>query len=336
MTITIDKLRYPEDMQSYLDLYLSVFGKLESVDFFKWKYIDNPCQTDRESYNIVVAKDGNKLVGARASFPTHIWHNDKPWKAVQAGDTMVHPDYRGQGIFGKMLRFTLEDLCRQNVQLIFNFPNDNSFPGYMKLGWTKQWQVKRHVKLINYVGFMQRKAKKTNKMDTVRSQEVSDWSYKGLNISTDAPDAAEKLFRGIFKGDMYTAQYRTLAWLNWRYVMCPKKKYWFISLEQEGALKGYAVVSLTRSGAGELIDYLVEGHDPIILSRLVKGAISWFKVNNATDMRAWCAHPRFAKVFVGNMFLPLRQRLYFVTRSLDENWLNSASWYINMGDTDTY
>lgn len=332
--IIIEKLRYPEELPGYLDLYHTVFGKAESEEFFKWKYILNPCQTDKESYNIVVAKDGRKIVGARANFPSTIWCGGTAWRAVQSGDTMVHPDYRGQGIFSKMVRFSVDDLQEKKVQLIFNFPNKNSFQGYIKLGWHDQWQVKQQVKIIRPLSLAHRKLKRTTKATVPPT--ITDWSYDKLRLSSDVPEGAQELFGRAFGNNGQAAQMRTTEWLHWRYVISSRKRYWFISMEDRGALLGYAIVSLSHSGTGDLVDYVVEDNRANYFSHLLKGASSWFSTQKATHVKSWCAHKNFTKVFSRNLFVPVKQPLNFVTRYLDNGFPQDASWYITMGDTDTF
>lgn len=56
-------------------------------------------------------------------------------RACQSADTMTDPDYRGEGLFTKLARMTYLEAQKQGIQLIFGFPNENSYPGFIKLGW---------------------------------------------------------------------------------------------------------------------------------------------------------------------------------------------------------
>lgn len=77
---------------------------------------------------VVVYLDG-KPVAARG-----LWRNDIDGKeAYQPGSTCVLPICRGKGIFKEM---TLQAISKlPSTAIIYNFPNPNSFPGYMKMGW---------------------------------------------------------------------------------------------------------------------------------------------------------------------------------------------------------
>ncbi len=68
-------------------------------------------------------------VAARA-----LWRNDINGKeAYQPGGTCVLPIYRGKGIFKEMTMLAIAQL--PTTAFIYNFPNYNSFPGYIKMGW---------------------------------------------------------------------------------------------------------------------------------------------------------------------------------------------------------
>lgn len=79
---------------------------------------------------IVLAYIENECVGTRA-----FWRNDiNGLKAYQPCDTAVLRDYRRCGIFTKMNYAALDAVVQD--ELIYNFPNDSSLPGYLKMGWT--------------------------------------------------------------------------------------------------------------------------------------------------------------------------------------------------------
>ncbi len=69
-------------------------------------------------------------------FPCRVLADGKSLLAAQSGDTMTHPDHRGKGLFIKLAVKTYE-LCRSlGIGFVFGFPNENSYPGFVKkLAW---------------------------------------------------------------------------------------------------------------------------------------------------------------------------------------------------------
>ena len=63
-----------------------------------------------------------------------LWRNDIDGKeAYQPGDTCVMENCRGKGVFSIMTKKSIAFLPESAI--IYNFPNPNSFPGYIKMGW---------------------------------------------------------------------------------------------------------------------------------------------------------------------------------------------------------
>ena len=63
-----------------------------------------------------------------------LWRNDIDGKeAYQPGDTCVMENCRGKGVFSVMTKKSIALL--PEAAIIYNFPNPNSYPGYIKMGW---------------------------------------------------------------------------------------------------------------------------------------------------------------------------------------------------------
>ena len=69
-------------------------------------------------------------------FPIKISWEGKTYLAAQSGDTMTHHNHQGRGLFTQLAKKTYE-LCRsEGIHLVFGFPNQNSYPGFIKkLEW---------------------------------------------------------------------------------------------------------------------------------------------------------------------------------------------------------
>ena len=106
-------------------------------EFFKWKHLENPFG---KSYGLL-AWDGDKIIGLRLFMH---WDFENPntgeiVRSLRPVDTVVHDDYRGKGLF-KSLTLKGIDNCRGDYDFIFNTPNSNSLPGYLKMGWKEFYQ----------------------------------------------------------------------------------------------------------------------------------------------------------------------------------------------------
>ena len=100
--------------------------------FFNWKHRENPFG---ESPGWV-ATDGDRVVAFRTFLRWEWRHADGTvLRAVRAVDTATHPDYQGQGLFRALTLHAIDALADDGVAFVFNTPNDNSRPGYLKMGW---------------------------------------------------------------------------------------------------------------------------------------------------------------------------------------------------------
>jgi GNAT superfamily N-acetyltransferase len=99
--------------------------------FFHWKHHENAFGRSPAW----VALDGDRIVGFRIFLRWEYVHDGRIVRAVRAVDTATHPDAQGRGIFSKLTRHALEQVRAEGVGFVFNTPNDQSRPGYLKMGW---------------------------------------------------------------------------------------------------------------------------------------------------------------------------------------------------------
>ena len=63
------------------------------------------------------------------------------YRTVRAVDTATRPTHQGRGIFRLLTLRALDDLRTQGTAFVFNTPNDQSRPGYLKMGWSSLGRV---------------------------------------------------------------------------------------------------------------------------------------------------------------------------------------------------
>lgn len=129
----------------------------------------------------------------------------KTLRAYQPVDTVVHPDYQGQGLFSKLTVKAVEEAMKMKLDFLFNFPNQNSLPGYLKLGWNHVAKLPWLVKPL----------KPFHLLKTLKNKE------KAIPIELDkkyriTPEMCDKLLeRERFDGLLRTRQSKEFLW--WRY-----------------------------------------------------------------------------------------------------------------------
>jgi GNAT superfamily N-acetyltransferase len=122
------------DLSEVLSLLQASLGWVPDAQFeafFRWKHHDNPFG---RSPGWVAVEDGRIL-----SFRTFLrweWQRDGTIvRAVRAVDTATHPDAQGRGLFRTLTLHAVDAMRDDGVAFVFNTPNTQSRPGYLKMGW---------------------------------------------------------------------------------------------------------------------------------------------------------------------------------------------------------
>ncbi|MGN6330772.1 MAG: GNAT family N-acetyltransferase [Motilibacteraceae bacterium] len=104
-------------------------GRREA-EFLRWKHQENPFGRSPA----LVAVEGGTVVGVRFLLRWRLRLGNEDFRAVRMVDTATHPDHQGRGIFKRLTLAALERWADE-IDLVFNTPNSNSRPGYLKMGW---------------------------------------------------------------------------------------------------------------------------------------------------------------------------------------------------------
>lgn len=100
--------------------------------YFRWKHIDNAFG---RSAMWVAEDDEGTIIGFRSMMRWAFHLDGEVHQAVRAVDTATHPSARGKGIFRTLTMHAVDELKAEGVSFVFNTPNDQSRPGYLKMGW---------------------------------------------------------------------------------------------------------------------------------------------------------------------------------------------------------
>jgi GNAT superfamily N-acetyltransferase len=255
-----------EDEPAVLELLGASLGWVPddlTTAFFRWKHLENPFG---ESAAWVAERDG-RLAGFRTFLR---WEWDVPGegvvRAVRAVDTATHPDFQGQGIFSALTLHAVDELTTEGVGFVFNTPNDQSRPGYLKMGW----------RLVRRLPIWTRPRSLWSATKLLGAAVAADkWSLPtrhGLDASDVLDDeaAVTRLLEAVpARGGAST--HRTPAVLRWRYG--------FPALHYRAALAGpriddgVVIYRLRRRGPAveaAVCDLLVPGDDARTAGRLLR------------------------------------------------------------------
>lgn len=124
----------------------------KEIDHWKKKHFENPVHS---SY-IFGAFDKEKLVSINAYMPMKYCFNGRKCKVIQSCESGTLPEYRGKGIWSKVVSFAVEYFTKEQVYDFFiGFPNfKNSYGGFIKMSWSHDADVINYVMIGNGKSFV--------------------------------------------------------------------------------------------------------------------------------------------------------------------------------------
>jgi len=255
----------PSDREAVLDLMAASLG-WSSDDrheaFFDWKHEQNPLGRSPAW----VAVDDGRVVGFRTFLRwEHRTPDGRVLPAVRAVDTATAPSHQGRGIFRQLTLRALEDLRTEGVAFVFNTPNDQSRPGYLKMGWTAVGRLDAGVRVTSPASVAR----------LTRARVPADlWS-----VPSEVGRPAPEILAGSGLTDLLAsvpparglATHRTPEYLRWRYAFAPLA-YRVVTLSDD-VRSGLAIFRIRRRGSARecaLCDVVAPGGDSGALRTLVR------------------------------------------------------------------
>jgi len=174
----------------------------KSENLWRWKHINNPFGKSP----VLIAVEEDKIIGVRAFLRWEFIQSGKSYRACRAVDTATHPDYQGKGIFKTLTTQLITEIREQGIDFIYNTPNKQSTPGYLKMGWEKwgQLPLKLHFHLNS--------GKNTHPLDPLPWKDIEDLVSQIEDRDEDKDGTALKK-----------------EYLKWRYLDCPLFPYYYLS-----------------------------------------------------------------------------------------------------------
>lgn len=205
----IQKIDFKDEntMIQSLSLLREVFNNEQfTIDWWKWKYLNSPFG-EALGWSIVDRRI-RKIVALRIVWRWKLKKGAKTIDAFQMVDTATSSSCRGMGFF-KIL--TLEALKTIGNCVIFNFPNSNSAPLYIKLGW-KELKNQPWLLLFSNPLYFSKSKYLSGKLENF------DWELL-------------KHYTNNMKEYWHTPWDERL--LKWRFLECPNNQYYFFLYKNE-------------------------------------------------------------------------------------------------------
>ena len=227
-----------QDREGVLTLLNQVFQKQQRTSdnnrdsaFWEWKYENNPF--GRAVLHLGEYK--GEILATATFWPWKLQINNIKYHFFQPCDTVVSEKARGKGLFKRINMARIDYARNVGADAIFNFPNENSLPGYLKMGWYFLGKVKWMVRVLRPL--------------TVTSGMLRNKQSEKLSVPNHLRINSEKVNTLDLEGDIQSGFLHTAVtrdYLKWRYVNHPTRSYGIIMFRMEDSVTGAAVFTLSK------------------------------------------------------------------------------------------
>ena len=293
------ELASSEDMEEVLALLQQSFASVQrsgNVDrglrFWNWKYRNSPFGP---AIIQVVRIDG-RIAATGCLWPMTLLCNDRRLRALQPCDTAVHPDFRRRGLFGQLNRARKDLATERNLDLIFNFPNANSLPGYIKSGWQHLGRVPWLVRIMKPAAVLR------------------DRLHSGKSMAIEVPGdyrLSESIASQIRTHDSSAldcvSMERPAAFWKWRFSQHPNRQYGLVQCATDA--DSLAIFTLSRKPSGLIEMVIVDlSCRPDSLSSLLQSVLRCARKVGAGFIALMKPRDLAAGAFHRRAFVPIREK----------------------------
>lgn len=341
------------DEKQIVPLFNSSFDASRSMEEWRWEFRDNPAGLGFS----VVADDDGKIVGHFGAIPVKWKCGDETIMGAQSVDGFTHPDYRLQGMFVKLAKTVHDEAIGSGVSLIWAFPNQNSYPAFMKrLGFREIGTVPGLMLMLD--------TKRLLRPGSFVQYIRSGWLFKNWRLALHAAVALiyhpkqKRKSTNILVNRVTTfdsrvdslwqkasAQFRLSVvrnseYLNWRYANKPNG-YTILVAETGNELLGFIVLRVGKptADAGVIVDILTLPNQEPVIQELVATATGFFREQGVSVVYSYVLDDEYYQALRKCGFRAMDSSLILTVR-LDSSveakpWIaDPASWHIGFGDSD--
>jgi GNAT superfamily N-acetyltransferase len=227
--------------------------------FFAWKHDDNPFGPSPAW----VATIGGTIVGFRTFLRWEFVRSGERLRMVRAVDTASDPDHRSKGIFRSLTETAVAELTASGCDAVFNTPNTQSRPGYLKMGWAELGRPSLGARPSGPVAVVRMArsraaAEKWSEPTTVGEPACDALAGSGIGSLLSALPPVEKWCTP-----------RSVEYLRWRYGFDPLH---YRAVDVRGGLAVFRVRRRGPSREVALCEWLAPGADRRAVRHLVRAA----------------------------------------------------------------
>jgi len=241
-------------------IYNKVFSKKIDAATFYYKHYQNPHKISMPLSNDKI--DG-EITGINGFMGTKFVIGSKEVLAAQSCDSAVLPQYRGKGVFSRIIRSAEKQCQMDGVTFLFGFPNGNSYPGFIKLGWVHVGDFYRAFLPLNTGKLFERKlGKLISTIVAIVANPLFQLKLKifarkatgvDIQISENCP-FMESDYEVINRTEGIIIK-RSAECYKWKVDNNPSKRFKYIVARDRDNLLGFIIYKTANGGTINVVDW---------------------------------------------------------------------------------
>ena len=213
----------PGDIPQIIEVLKASLGETSSKkteEVWRYKHEENPFGKSL----VLVAVENDIIIGVRAFMRWQWQLGNQVFSTFRAVDTATHPEHQRKGIFKKLTLNAIGIAKEQGDDFIFNTPNAQSLPGYLKMGWAEVDKLKIRIFLTNPLYWL----------------HINQKVHYGINNSSSDSQIAELISKhnNLKAEENKLFTFKSPKYLSWRYENNPLQKY-EVNGDEDFYLAGY-------------------------------------------------------------------------------------------------
>jgi GNAT superfamily N-acetyltransferase len=218
------------------------------TSYWEWKHCRNPFGASP----MLLAEAGDDLIGLRVFMRWQWVAGGRSFHAVRAVDTATHPAWQGRGIFKKLTLALVDQAAQQQVDFVFNTPNEQSRPGYLKMGWTAVGRTETLIMPVRPLRILRSLTRRGGAVDAMDEKATHASPFDGAGALGSVgmlPELLDSAAGGAPSARLMTR--RSVDYLKWRYAEIPGFNYYMV---HEGTGSDGALILFRYKRRGALLE----------------------------------------------------------------------------------
>lgn len=245
---TVIRPCHEDDVPGLVALFVRVFGKTITAEHWQWKLgsLTSPAP------NVLVATSDERPVFQYAGIPTVLSLNGALTNVMVAVDGMTDPDFRRRGLLTRVVTEAHSRWRDTGIDLVLGLPNQQWGSRIAALGWLPLFDLQRLIRPLRPEAMLAHRLR----MPWLRHLRLASALWNGLiarlprrdaGVQTELVTQADDRFDRLWEKCRANAKFavvRDRAWVQWRFLDCPSRRYRVLLASRAGVPVGYCAFSV--------------------------------------------------------------------------------------------